>query len=228
VQSETDHKLDGPVDFEADDIGKNSVRVVTSLGRSLGLDLATEHRLVERALLAAAGVNQRLELMSDFNAMTGFQAEEAPFLEDKLSFLVRQLDPNLQENRFDRVVEVAGLPSLADLPPGTTVDVDRLLEIRDDPECRNLRAWVRGSETLTEDEIRDQVNAVRQRVALATQSKAGTVMRFLATAAADFLPWGGLAADGIDTFMIDKMLGRPGPAVFLAKHYRSLFDEPRR
>ena len=86
-------------EFKAEDIGKNSVRVVTSLGRSLGVDFATEHRLVERALLAAAGVNQRLELMSDFNAMTGFQAGEAPFLEDKLALLVRQLDPNLQENR---------------------------------------------------------------------------------------------------------------------------------
>jgi hypothetical protein len=227
VRNETGHSLDAPVDFQAEDLGQNSVRIVTSLGQSLALDLATEHRIIERALLAAAGVNQRLHLMMLLNAMTGFQSDEARFFEDKLTFLMRQVDPTRQEDRFDRIVDVAGLPSLADLPPGTTVDVDRLLEIRNDPECRNLRAWVRGSEALTDDEIREQVNAVRERVAQATQSTAGKTVRFLATTAADLLPYGGVAFGAIDTFVVDKVLGRPGPAVFLAKHYPSLFDEPQ-
>jgi hypothetical protein len=30
----------------------------------------------------------------------------------------------------------------------------------------------------------------------------------------------------IPTFLVDNLIGRPGPAIFLAKHYPSIFVDP--
>ena len=67
---------------------------------------------------------------------SGRAAEEMPFFEKNLSFILRQLDPDAQERRFERIVTIGGLPGADGLPAGSTIDVDRLLRLRDDPSRR--------------------------------------------------------------------------------------------
>ncbi len=143
---------------------------------------------------------------------------------------MRQMDPEGHEGRFKRIVAIAGLPSFEAAPAGTTVDVDRLLKLRDADERREFRAWLRGVDSETDDEISQRFDSVRRRVASAVGSGAGRTIRFLVTTLAGAIPVAGPivgpALDAGDTFLVDRVIGRPGPAVFLARHYPSIFVDP--
>jgi hypothetical protein len=215
-------------DFEVEDLGNDGdFRIVANLTARFGLDEVQEHRLVERAILAAAGVNQRIGYMQSFNGVTGFQDAEVPYFEDKLDFLMRQIDPDVQEQRFERIVTIAGLPSLEPLPAGATIDVDKLLKFREQDECKELRTWLRGIDTQTDQEISERFEAVRPKLAEAVRGKAGRSVRFIVATVAGMIPPAGPIVGptlgAVDAFLIDKLVGRPGPAVFLSKHYPSIF-----
>jgi hypothetical protein len=57
----------------------------------------------------------------------------------------------------------------------------------------------------------------------------GKVTRFLVTSGAGFIPVAGLAAGpavtAADSFLLERLIGKPGPAVFLSKRYPSIFKE---
>ena len=84
----------------------------SDLGNRFGLDESQTHAVIERGLLGAASVNKRIEEMEIYGALMGFQEGELPVFEEKLSFLVTQLDAEAQEARFDRVVALAGVPDV--------------------------------------------------------------------------------------------------------------------
>ena len=88
--------------FMAEDLGNDGdFRISVVLGNQLTLPDSTMHSIVERAILAVAGVNQRLRYMESFNAVSGFHSEEYPFFEHRLGFLLRQVLPDVQEEGFD-------------------------------------------------------------------------------------------------------------------------------
>jgi hypothetical protein len=230
VQAETAADLGPPPAFEVEGLGHDGdFRIDAHLQDRLGLGEVDEHRLVERALLGAAGVNQRIELMRSLNAVTGFQDSEFPFFEDKLNFLMRQIAPDVQEQRFDRIVEIAGLPTLTPLPASATVDADKLLKLRNGEECRELRAWLRKVDAETDEEISRRFEALRGRMAEVVEGAPGRTIRFVVTSGAGMIPVLGPALgpalSAVDTFLLEKLVGRPGPAVFLAKHYPSIFGD---
>jgi len=43
-------------------------------------------------------------------------------------------------------------------------------------------------------------------------------------AAADLLPYGGIAVSALDEIVLEKILPEPGPVSFLGSTYRSLFE----
>jgi len=171
-----------------------------------------------------AGLTQRINLMQEFNAVTGFQDDELPLLDARLSFLSRALDPTEDERRFDRVVLLAGLPDLHQLAPG--IDVDKLLKLRASRDWTEFRSWLRQIDTETDSEIEARFTDVRAQAAAAMQSTRGRAVRFVVTLAAGFLGLiPGLAVSTGDAFLVDRLLGRPGPAVFLGRSYPSIFRE---
>jgi hypothetical protein len=215
-------------DFSVEDLGQDGdFQLSTSLGSKAGLSAEQEHKLIERGILALAGMNQRIRFMESFEAVTGFQADEVELFEKKLSFVVRQVDPDAQERRFDRIATIGGLPGVDGMPAGSTIDVDRLLKLRDDVECRELRRWLRNVDSETDVEISQQFERVRERMASAIESRGGKVVRFLVTSGAGAIPVAGLVAgpamSAADAFLLEKLIGKPGPATFLSKHYRSIF-----
>jgi hypothetical protein len=203
-------------------------RIDTNLVSDHGLPVEQAHKIVERGILAAAGLNQRLRMMASFNAITGFQREEFPLFEEKLSFIARQVDPEAQEVRFERVVTIGGLPDVEDLMgTGGKVDVTKLLKIRDSNECRELRDWIRNVDAQTDAEIQSQFESVRSRLASLVGSKAGKSTRFLITTGSGFVPVVGPIASPLlsaaDQFMLERIVGKPGPATFLSSSYKSIF-----
>lgn len=215
------------VSFEFEDLTNDGdCRVRTNIATLYGLDETTTHKLVETALLGAAGLNHRLELMRRFEALTGFQDEEVQLFASKVQFLADQLDPNSQEERFERVVSIAGLPSLDEIHQ-QRIDVDRLMALRADRECRELRQWLRTISGESEAEIEARFQSIRERAASITHSGPGKMVRFLATNGVALIPAGGVvagpAAVGLDHFLIDRLIGSPGPVSFLGHSYKSIF-----
>jgi hypothetical protein len=230
VLKETGTDLAPKPEFEVEDLGQDGAfRISTSLTTKHGMPLQQAHKLVERSILGVAGMNQRIRFMESFGAVTGFQADEIPLFESKLSFLLCQVDPDAQEQRFDRIATIGGLPGVDGLPAGTTVDVCRLLALRDDAECQELRRWIRNVDSETDDEINAQFESVRKRLASVVDSHGGRAVRFVVTAGAGLIPIIGVGAGPIlsagDAFLLEKIIGRPGPATFLSKHYRSIFED---
>jgi hypothetical protein len=230
VMTETGIDPGSDPDFEVEDLGHDGdVRVTTDLVRKHGLSSEQVHKLVERGILAVAGMNQRIQLMKSFEAVTGFQEDEVQLFEKKLSFLVKQLDPTAQEQRFERIATIGGLPNLDGLPAGTTIDVDRLLKIRDDAECRELRTWLRNVDSETDEEINARFESVRAHLASAIEGRGGRIVRFLVTSGVGAIPVVGAAAgplaNAADSFLLEKVVGKPGPATFLSKNYRSIFKD---
>jgi hypothetical protein len=107
-----------PNDFELriDRVDEADWHTETDLGTKARLTEERVHKVVERGLLGAGGLNVRLEYMEIFNAVAGFQIDELPLIEDKLGFLARQLDPDAQFDRFERVIELVGFPTLIPIP----------------------------------------------------------------------------------------------------------------
>jgi hypothetical protein len=228
VKMETGIDVGTDSGYAVEHLGHNGdIRVSTSLVSKDGMSEEQQHKFVERGVITVANLNQRIRFMESFEAVTGFQADEVPFFEKKLSFIMRQLDPDVQERRFERVVTIGGLPGVSDLPAGSVIDVDRLLKLRDDAECRELRSWIRNVDSETDEEINARFKSVRARVASVVESKSGKVVRFLATSGAGAIPVIGIGAGPLisaaDTFLLEKVIGKPGPATFLSKNYPSIF-----
>jgi hypothetical protein len=219
----------GKIRFEVEDLGNDGdFRVATNLSTDLGVSEEESHRIVEQALLAVSSLEQRLELMKAFESLSGFRDAEAQIFASRAAFLAAQLDPDAQEARFDKVTTIAGLPSLDRLNPGERIDVEKLLKLRDTQECRDLRKWLRGIDTETDAEIEAYFASLRSQAAAITHSKAGKAVRFITGNAVGFIPVVGLAAGpayaACDAFFIEKLIGKPGPASFLGKSYKSIFE----
>lgn len=199
-------------------------RITAPIAQRIGVDAGAEDQIVRLGLLAAAGLNQRILLMEHFAAVTGFQDAELPVFANKLSFLAGAMDPSAQEQRFDRVLSIGGLPDLRHPAPG--IDAGRLLELRGRAEWREFRRWLRTVDSETDDQIADRFASLRAQAAELMQSPGGRVVRFVVNGAiglTGFLP--GAAASAVDGFLVDRILGRPGPTAFLGRWYPTIFRD---
>lgn len=198
----------------------------TDIGARFGLDETETDAVVQSALLSIGGLNQRLEEIEAYRAIIGFKESELSLVQDKLRFLVNEVSPDAQEERFDRVVTLAGLPD-----PETaegTVDIGRLLEVRESEEIREFRRWLRTLDQATDDEIRDRLQSVSTKVAGAVRGDVGKAARFIATSGVSFVPVvgpiAGIALGAADQFLLEKLLPQPGPISFIGRSYRSIIE----
>lgn len=207
---------------------KGDFAVETNLESDLGLDKLTAHKLVERVLLGTAATHQRLSLMHTLNAVTGFRDADLRVFTSHLEFLLAQIDPDVYEENFERVVRIGGLPGLGAIEDGVTIDVAKLLELRHDPACKELRIWLRQVSSESEEDIQMQFGSVREKLAALLHSRTSEAIRFLATNGVGLVPEIGLAlgpaSSLADRFLVEKIVGRPGPVSFLNNNYRSIFE----
>jgi hypothetical protein len=197
----------------------------TDLGRLTKLTTKQVHDVVGQGLSAASALNVRLALMREFTALTGFQADDLPLFEEKLEFLVRDLDPGLQNQRFDRVREIVGMPDVSGDPAVHDVDMAKLIEITAGPEVREFRGWLRNSDSLTDKELADLVHPVRDALGKAIRGSAAKAVRLAtSTVVGVVLPPAGVGLSVLDTFLVDKLMPTPGPTAFLGHLSRSVFQ----
>jgi hypothetical protein len=197
----------------------------TNLGQLTELDPKQIHDAVYGGLAAAATLNMRLVLMEGFDALSSFQVNDLPLFEEKLSFIVREIDPRLQKQRLDRVGTIAGLPDASNDPTVDDVDMAKLIEITSGPEVDEFRRWLRTTDSLSDEEVEDLLRPVREAIGKAVRSPAGKAVRLATTAGAGvLLPPVGIGLSAVDTFLVEKLMPEPGPIAFLSRLSHSVFS----
>ena len=69
-------------------------------------------KLLSSACLAIAKHNDRIEKMRAYSALSGFNDIDIPVFGEKLAFLASAVNPGVEEERFQRVIELNGLPQI--------------------------------------------------------------------------------------------------------------------
>jgi hypothetical protein len=212
-------------DLRMERIADYDWRAETNVGKVTGLDAQGTHDVVQHGLLGVGGLNVRIEQMETYSALTGFRRNELPLMDDKLGFLAHQLDPDVHEERFERVVELMGLPDVDPSPDVHDVDMARLLEITADPEVLAFRGWLRTIDTSDDADVAEQIHRIRDLVGGAVRSRPGKAVRLAATTGIGILvPPVGVALGVLDTFVTEKVIRSPGPTAFLSRLYPSVFQ----
>jgi hypothetical protein len=147
--------------------------------------------------------------------------------EGRLTRFWSQLDPEAQEGRLRRITSIGGLPGLDDLPAHQRIDINKLLKLRDSTECQELRRWLRQVDGETDEQMDERFKDVREKLASITHSRTGKTIRFLVDNGVGAIPVVGIAAGPaatlLDKFIVDKLIGEPGPISFLGHAYPSIF-----
>ena len=225
--------LPGAVELRLDDLGNDGdFRVSTNLAGRAGIGKEETHKIIERAVLGAAALDQRLVVMQATDSVSGYREDELSVLDGRFQWAWKSLDPEAQEARFQRVITIGGLPDLSDLLPGQQIDIKRVLKLRDTADAQEMRKWLRNIDSESDAEISERLFSFREGLAAATHTRSKRTMRFLLVNVAGWLPPAGtltgIAASGVDRFIFEKLIGRPGPAAFLGRSYPSIFERPRK
>lgn len=206
--------------------GDSMFRSETDLGDLVGVDPLQAHELVAKGLLGAAGLNRRIEFMERYNSVTGFLPDELPLYEEKLSFLARQVNAEVDEHRLERVLALAGLPEVDSDPSVQDVDMPRLLEILDSDEVREFRVWLRNVDSLDDTDVQLEVSKLRDTIRHVVHSNAGKAVRFSAVTGLGLIPGAQVAALGLgalDSFVVDKVIPETGPTAFLSRLFPTIY-----
>jgi hypothetical protein len=214
------------IELTVEPIDDTDWRTESNIGQLVGLEPEEAHKVVGQGLLGVGGLNLRIEAMQRYEAVTGFGNDDLPLMEAKLSFLARQLDPDVQAERFERVVELVGLPGADPDPSVHDVDLARLLEVVADDEAREFRRWLRGVDALDDKAVEAEIHKIRDVVSRAVHSDFGRTARFLGTTGLSVVePVSGTIAGALDHFLVDKIVPEPGPTAFLSRLYPSVFQQ---
>lgn len=209
-------------------VGDDRYRAETNLTRELTLSTNDLHDVIKASLLGIAGVDQRLGEMHAHTALSGFTPEEVPLFTDKLDSLAQAVSSQRTEERFQRVVTIAGL---SDVLPESQIDVEKLLEIRNQPEAMEFRAWLSGIDKYSDSEIRDLVASVNSKIGMLAQTTMGKALRLAVTTVVGILPPHiaipvGVVLGTLDQFAWDKFARRSGVSAFINELYPSVFCSP--
>ncbi len=217
---------DDEFEIHIEQVDDHVFAATTDISEQFGLGDKEADKVVQDALLAIAGLNQRLEEIEAYRAIIGFRDTELSLAQEKLTFLVNEISPDAQEGRFDRVISIGDLPD-PEAVEGT-VNIERLLRARDSEELREFRQWLRTLDEATDDEIEQRLASVQGKMAEAVHSEAGKAVRFLATTGIGFIPVvgpiAGMALGAADQFLLERFLPEPGPVSFIGSTYRSIFE----
>lgn len=202
-------------------------RIETPFAKDFQLTSGEIHRVLQNAVGSVANLNHRFSEMIEFSALTGFQESEAPILFGKVASLMAPQNPDVVDGQFKRVLEISGVP---EFEPNQRIDVDRLLKVRESDECRAFRDWLSKAGGLSDADIKDLTQGVRNKLSSMAHSKGGKAVRFMATTGLGFVPGAGLvlgtASSLVDSFLVDHAFKESAILAFLSDSYPSLFRAP--
>lgn len=224
LEGQKDITFDIEVDSEED------VHVRSNLTRDFGMDDHTAHKVIGRALLAIGGLNQRIETMRAFSAITGFRESELNIFEDKVEFIINKISPEAAEKRVRSILSFPQFPDLEEAIRNKRVDIQTLLKVRDSIECREFRQWLWTSNTFAVDELRERSQSMMSKLSLSMSSRKAKAIRCLSIAGIGLIndpvcQAVSFALSLLETFLLDKLFRSSGTLTFIGRMYPSLFRD---
>jgi hypothetical protein len=203
------------------------IRIGTDLPTKLGRSEAEVRELVGRGVLAVGALDLRFEQMAAFRSVTAFNDADYRLMDGKLAFLAGVLDERDRVEQLRRVLTLAELPSLEDVDL-RSIDFGRFVSLRNHPDMTDFRRWLADGSDASDEEIRDRLLGVKARVADVLGGTAVRAARLAITSGVGLVPGIGTAVGGalsvLDEFVLERVLGDPGPLAFFVHRYGSLFE----
>ncbi|ARU49976.1 hypothetical protein [Sulfurospirillum diekertiae] len=212
-------------------INEDDFLVESNLESLYHLSKEDSHKIIERALLGIGALNMKIEEMSFHNALSGFMGNEISLFEDKLNFIEEHHSPKKQETQIRRIFEIKDFPKFTTSHDYAKVDVHKLLEIQKSSECKAFREWLKTIDFKDEQEIRNELNNYRNKIASLANSKVGKTIRWLVGEIISPLEemsgykGMGMAYSALDSFVIDKLISQKGHIAFINDLYPSIFEK---
>lgn len=206
-------------------------RMDSNMAIAYGLSEMMVHKIGDRALMALAGLNAQIALMMTHSSMCGLNESDLPLLQGKLSLISTFAQSVNNEQRFNRVVQLTGLP----VPKfgKTKLDAAAILKVRNSDDCRAFRDWLGKIDAASDQELEQRLAGVAATIRAGLNSTYGKVMRFIISNGLQLAtglslnPIAGAAAgigiSAIDSFLVDRLAPRDGVVSFLGTEYPSVF-----
>lgn len=212
-----------------DDDGQGTRCTAESNLLQIGLSVEQAHTIIRGAVLAVAGTEHKLEQMKMHQSICSFRPSDVAVLDAKINFAWSQVVPDAQEKRLARVLQIAGFPDFTSAAAGDGIDFSRLLAARESDECIAFRRWLRTTDDASDEALEGQLSSIRTKLAAAARGAPGKIVRVATTTAIGAIPVVGLVAGAVasalDTFLVEKVLPKPGPTAFLDDAVRSILKE---
>lgn len=216
-------------DLEFEEVPNVGFRAHADLASRAGISDQEAHGVLQAAFAGLANLDHRVGEMRGYEALSGFSEEEIAVFTDKCDFLMKEMNPQLLERSFERVLEIVGFPDPVVDSSTRVGQISKLLKVRQTDECKEFRAWLSTVHNASDAEIRERVTGVRAKVAEFLHSSSGRTVRVLTAAGIGLIPHfgipAGLAVGFGDAFLIDKILPHSGVVSFLSNLYPSIFDK---
>lgn len=220
-----------PIKSSIKPIDDEDVIAITNLTEVLRISQEESHDIIQTALLAVGGLNQRIAEMKHYSTLVNFWYRDLPVLGAKLSQLQSAAAPEAIDRRLSEVLALPVLPDLAAAMDSGEFDMRKFLEVRSSDDGKAFRAWIQTAGPGDVAELRERASAYRARLSVAFQSAGARIARLVVTTGLGLVPLfdaaGGAALGILDGFVIDRLLGKtPAPCAFLLHEYASVFRRP--
>lgn len=201
----------------------------SNLPQLFNLNPIEHHRVVERALLTCAGLEQRLQDLRHHDAVFGMRSDEVELFDSRIRALWLMASPGEPERQMNRVLQLKGLPDIDAAVRSGAISLKAVLEIRETEECRLFRQWLRDTSHLSDDDVIRVLDSLGGRLSQLAHGNVGKTIRLAASTLVGVIPVVGpllgAAVSAVDTFLLEKIFPRNGVLHFVGVQYPSLFSK---
>lgn len=193
-------------------------QIDTNLSKLLGIADDELHELFKKRFFEINATNMRLRRMRDLEAICGLPEIYAKITAKRVDYISKLQAQSDTRPALTAILEIADVPTLA---PGTTIDVDALIKLRESNEARAFRDWLQNRGSLDDRELEAMLGDWKNKTGNFLNQSIGKRLRWLASTGV------GLASGdltGIGANVLDEYLGRllpgMGPIGFINNEYR--------
>lgn len=209
------HSLDWRINIS--EVSEDIYQIDSNLSELLRISKTELHEFLKGPFFEITGMNLQLHRMRAVNAAAGLTEAQTHIIEKRVDFLARIHVESDTRQCFAKILEVAGIPTLA---AGSSFDVDKLIELRETDVARSFRDWIQHSQMLDKNDIQELIGGWRKKLGEVLKTKNMKGMRLLtSTGIGTILGPAGAVVGGLDYFL-DRFLPGMGPIGFVVGDYR--------
>lgn len=208
----------------------STLRADTNIEKKFNLSKYEAHNLIRQCLLQIASIYDQLANMERYSAICNFNDKDFSVFDGRLEFLAQEHDPKIQMEKCRRILTIGDFPDFSTLVEERSVKLDKILEIRENVNCKQFREWLTNinmTDAATEEEIKEQINSFRVGLGNRLESKYGKIFRFVVSNIIGLLcgTATGVVISSLDNLVLEKIFPSHGPISFINHSIPSIVDK---